>query len=176
METDCVKLPLWICPLPCIAPSKTCPRRTSMKLNGNTIWANDIQNVHVQAKLHFNKNKMEYLFYQIPCTKFMAKHWWNEKMSTWMEHRTWWIHRAFISMPLCHKTRVEWCGLCTCAAALTVGIRRVSLSSSGRIDAILEQPSTASSRTESCSSLARLLNSLTRSDLTNSSSMHFANS
>ena len=36
METDCVKLPLWICQLPCIAPSKTCPRRTGMKLNGNT--------------------------------------------------------------------------------------------------------------------------------------------
>ena len=66
--------------------------------------------------------------------------------------------------------------LLTCAAALTVGIRRVNLSSSGRIDAMLEQPSTASNLTESCSSVARLLNNWTRSDLTNSSSTHFANS
>ena len=143
-----------------------------------TIWANDIQNVHVQAKLHFYKNKMEYmyLFYQIPCTNGKALVKWKGEYMNGSCSRTWWRHRAFISMPLHHKTTVEWCGLCTCAAALTVGIRRVSLSSSGRIDAILEQPSTASSRTESCSSLARLLNSLTRSDLTNSSSMHFANS
>ena len=50
-----------------------------------------------------------------------------------MAHRTW-RHWAFISLPLHHKTTVEWCGLCTCTAALTVGIRRVSLSSSGKID------------------------------------------
>ena len=64
----------------------------------------------------------------------------------------------------------------TCAAPRTVGIRSDSLSSPGRIEAILEHPSTANNLTESCSSEARLLKSWTRSAFTNSSSTHFANS
>ena len=64
----------------------------------------------------------------------------------------------------------------TCAAALTVGIRRVSLSSAGSNEAILAQPSTASNLTESCSSEAKLLNKVTRSDFTYSSSTSLANS
>ena len=44
-----------------------------------TIWANDIQNVHVKAKLHFHKNKMEYLFYQIPCTNGKALVKWKDE-------------------------------------------------------------------------------------------------
>ena len=44
-----------------------------------TIWANDIQNVHVQAKSHFQKNKMEYSFYQIPSANDKALVKWKDE-------------------------------------------------------------------------------------------------
>ena len=64
----------------------------------------------------------------------------------------------------------------TCAAFRTVGMSNCSLSSFGRTEATLTQASTASSRTESCSSPANSLNRGSRSHLTCSSSMHLANS